>query len=368
MTRVLHLFKGLGRGGAEQILVSSARYLNEDGAAHSVAYLLPWKDAHVKGLEEAGIPTRCLDGARGIAWAERLRRLVRRERIDVVHVHSPYPAAVARAALPRRSGPKIVYTEHGSWGRQHPATYWGNLLTFPRNDHVFAVSEEVTSSIRYPSALRRMRMPEVETLYHGIDLAEAERWAAPNEVRAELAIAPGVPIVGTVANFRAQKGHRYLLDAAVIVGRAVPEARFVLVGRGPDEAETRERASRLGLGDRVLFAGFREDATRVASAFDVFVLPSLFEGLSIALVEAMALGKPPVVTTVGGNREVVREGVSGLTVPPRDPEALARAIVTLIEDSALRSSLGAGARRRASDFDIRSSVERQRRVYEELLA
>jgi glycosyltransferase involved in cell wall biosynthesis len=368
MTRVLHLFKGLGRGGAEQIMVSSARHLNDGGWVHQVAYLLPWKDAHVKALEDEGIRTHCLDGARGLGWGERLRRLVRRERIDVVHVHSPYPAAIARAVLPRRSDAKFVYTEHGSWGRQHPVTYWGNLLTFPRNDHVFAVSEEVRSSIKYPRALSRMPMPAVETLYHGIDLAEVEGWSAPSEVREELGIDPDATVVGTVANFRPQKGHRYLLDAAAIVARSTPSVRFLLVGRGPGEGEARQLAAGLGLGDTVLFTGFREDAPRVASTFDVFVLPSVFEGLSIALVEAMALGKPPVVTTVGGNREVVRDGVNGLTVPARDPEALAAAIMTLIDDPALRSDLGVAARRRAADFDVSRSVERQRRVYEELLA
>lgn len=366
MNRVLLLIKGLGRGGAEQLLVGAARYADGSRFRYEVAYLLPWKRALVNEVEALGVPVHCLEGARGVAWAGRLRRLVRGRGIDLVHAHSPYPAILARLVLPRRI--PIVYTEHNVWSRYRLPTYWGNALTYPRNDRVFAVADHVRRSVRYPPGLRFLRMPPVETLYHGLDPALLSGGASPDGVREDLGIPERVPVVGTVANLKAHKGHRHLLEAAARVRMAVPEARFVLVGQGPMEDELRRRARELGLDGNVVFAGYREDALRVAAAFDLFVLPSTHEGLPIALVEAMALGKPAVVTAVGGVPEVVEDGAHGLVVPPGDPGALARAIVTLLRDARLRERLGAGARRRAADFDIRRAVRRMEQVYEELLS
>jgi glycosyltransferase involved in cell wall biosynthesis len=365
MTRVLHLIKGLGRGGAEQLLRTAAPHLDRSRFDYGFAYLLPWKDALAGELETMGFPVSCLNGARGIGWIHRLRALVRSGHVDVVHAHSPVSAVGSRLALPRDV--KQVYTEHGVWGHHHRATYWANVLTFGRSDHVFSVSATVTGSIRYPRAIGFLRMPPVETLYHGIDPTMVTRGAEANGVRRELGIPEDAPVIGTVANFRALKGHRYLLRAAIRIREMVPNARVVLVGRGPLEDQIRREAVDLGLEGTVVFAGFRPDVPRVAATFDVFTLPSLHEGLSIALLEAMALGTPVVVTSVGGNPEVISHGVDGLLVPPRDPEALAGRIVELLRDPARGQRLGRTARHRAAAFDIRHAVRRMEEVYGELV-
>ena len=366
MKRILLLIKGLGRGGAEQILASAGPYLDRSRFEYEVAYLLPWKSALVADLERMEIPVRCLNGGRGAVWVNRMRTLARDRRIDLVHAHSPYAAIAARESLGRRI--RHVYTEHNVWDRYHRATYWGNMLTFPGNDFVFAVSDRVRTSIRYPRALRGRRMPPVETLYHGLDLQSVTGWAGPAGVREELGIPEGAPIVGTVANFKAHKGHRWLLDAAVPIREAIPDARFVLVGTGQLEADIRRQAVSLGLDGSVIFAGFREDATRIAAAFDLFVLPSLHEGLPVALVEAMALGVPAVVSSVGGVPEVLEHGRHGLLVPPGQPRQLADAVVSLLRDAPMRERMGEEARSRARQFDIRNAVRRVEQVYEEVLA
>ena len=365
MKRILLLIKGLGKGGAEQLLVSALRYADRSRFHYDVAYLLPWKDDLVPELEDMGIRVHCLDGARGVGWVGRLPALVGRRGIGLVHAHSPYPAIGARLGLRGRG--RLVYTEHNVWERYHRATYWGNVLTFPRNHHVFAVSEQVRTSIQYPGPLRALRMPPVETLYHGPDPATLALASAVDGVREELGIPEGVPVVGTVAHLKPHKGHQHLLRAAAEVRRARPDARFVLVGRGPLESELRQLTSRLGLDGSVVLTGFRDDALRIASAFDLFVLPSEHEGLPIALLEAMAIGKPVVVTRVGGNAEVVEDGVNGLVVPPENPPALAGAITLLLRDPPLRERLGEAARRRAADFDIRTAIRRMEEVYEEML-
>ena len=364
MRGVLILIKGLGRGGAEQLLVSGAPYLDRERFRYQFAYLLPWKDGLVGELVGAGFPVHCLDGARGGGWLGRLRALIRREGVELVHAHSPVAAAGARTAAGR--GTRQVYTEHNLWSRYHPATFAANLATFPRNHHVFAVSDMVRASIRYPGPLRLLPMPPVETLHHGLDpaaLSTEERDGA----RDELAIPHEAPVVATVANFKAAKDHATLLRAAVRVVEAVPAAHFLLVGQGPLEADTRRLAGDLGLDGSVTFAGFRTDARRLIAASDLFVLSSAYEGLPIALIEAMALARPAVVTRVGGTPEVVTDGVQGLLVPPRDPAALARGVLRLLADPGLRARMGAAAAVRARDFDILKAVHRMEQVYTDLL-
>lgn len=367
MKRILHVIKGLARGGAEQLLVNQAPYVDRKLFDYEVAYLLPDHGALVGELERAGLRVHCLHGTRGAGWVGRLRRLVRERDIGLVHDHSPYAAIGTRLGLRRRSGPRLVYTEHSVWEFYHRATYWGNLLTYSRCDHVFAVSDHVRASIRYPKALRFLPMPPVETVYHGLDPAAVLRWQSSDGVREEFGIPEDAPLVGMVGNFRAGKGHVILLEAAARVRRVIPEVRFLLVGHGPLESDIRRRALQMDLGETVVFAGARADAPRITGTFDLFALPSLSEGLAIALIEAMALGRPAVVTGVGGLTEVVEDGKQGLVVKAGDPEAFAEAILTLLHDANLRRTLGEAARVRAAEFDIRKAVRRHEQVYSELL-
>lgn len=367
MRRVLVLIKGLGAGGAERLLVNAAAFGDRTRFEYEVAYLLTDDDALRPELEAAGLPVRCLDGRRrGGSWIGRLGRWIGGGRFDLVHAHSPYVAAGARLALPRRL--PLVYTEHDTWPSYHPATRLANMLTYVRNDHVFAVSDRVRASIRFPRPLRFLRMPPVETLYQGIDPAATEGPTDREALRRELGLSVDGPVVGTVANYRPEKGHRHLLAAAALVREAIPGARFVLVGGGPLEAQVRREARELGLDGTVVFDEPRHDAARVAAAFDVFVLASLHEGLPIALLEAMALGRPVVVTEAGGIPEIVRHREHGLVVPAGSPSALAGGILEVLADPALGDRLGNAGRRRSADFDIRRTVRRVEAVYGELLA
>lgn len=368
MKRVLLLIKGLGRGGAEQLLASSAPYWDRRRYEYEIAFLLPWKDAFVSHFERLSIPAHCLNGGRGLGWAKRLRRLVRQGKFDIVHIHSPYPAVIGRTILGSHRGPpRIVYTEHNLWERYHRVTYWGNALTFPRNAHVFAVSDHVKDSIKYPFPLGKRRVPPIETLYHGIDFATMDSWGEADGVREELQVASDAPLVGSISNLKKGKGHEYLLQSALLVRERVPGVRFVLVGTGPLEREIRNMASTMGLDGTVIFTGFRDDATRLAKAFDVFALPSVHEGLSIALIEAMATGRACVCTDVGGIPEVVEDGKHAILVPARDPGRMAEAIVAVLEDGALRERLSTAAVDRAAAFGIERAVRRQEELYKELV-
>ena len=339
---MLWLTKGLGPGGAERLLVTHAAAADPEVVTYESAYLLPHKTQLVAELEAAGVVTHGLDSPRDLdpRWLARFRRLVTERDIDVVHAHSPAPAALARVALrslPARSRPAFVYTEHNRWPSHGRVTRAANAATFGLNDATIAVSEDVRASL--PTS----RRAGVQVIVHGIDVEAVHRLAAErDQVRAELDLAPETVVAITVANFRAPKGYPDLLAAARRVIDADPRVTFLVVGQGPQADEIEAEHRRLGLGDRVRILGYRPDAPRLTAAADLFVLASLHEGIPVAVMEAFAAGVPVVATRVGGLAEVVEPDVSGRLVPPRRPDLLAGAVLDLATDE--RHPAAAGCR------------------------
>lgn len=362
--RVLWLIKGLGPGGAERLLVHQAATRGD--IEYRAAYLVPTKDHLVPALEAHGVPCSCLGSGReaDLRWLVGLHRMVRRHQIDVVHIHSPWPAGPARMLLRamRRSRPRIAYTEHNRWAQYGPLTRAVNRLTFGANELAVAVSSGVRDSMS-PRAAGRTRV-----LVHGIDV---ERVAARRVDRAAVRAAWGVDdatvVVGTVANYRQEKAYPDLLEAAARVGSSVP-VRFVAVGQGPEGARIEALHRELGLGERFLLLGYQPDAVGLMAGFDLFVLASHHEGLPVALMEAQALGLPVVATAVGGVPEAVTDGVHGRLVAPGHPEELATAVEELATDPGLRAAWGAAARAGSSRFDMRAATATLERWYHELVA
>ncbi|HEU5083069.1 MAG TPA: glycosyltransferase [Acidimicrobiales bacterium] len=364
-TTVLWLTKGLGPGGAERLLLSFARNADHERFELHAAYLLPWKDHLVADLEAAGVTTRCLAGSKpwDVRWWWRLRRLAATTGVEVVHHHSPLVAAQSRLVLrtlPRARRPRSVTTEHNVWGSHQRLTRFLNAATIGLDDHVFAVSEQVRGSMS-PSVRGR-----VEVLIHGVDVdAIAARRAERTDARAEYGLGDDDLVVVTVANLRANKDHPTMLRAARhLVDDGVP-VTFLAVGQGPLEDELRAMKDHMGLGDRFRFLGYQADPIRVLAAGDVFCLSSRYEGLPIALLEALSLGLPVAATSVGGVPTVITDGVEGRLVPPGDPTALAGAIAELA-DPELRRRMAVAAASRSREFSVLHAVERQQEVYDEL--
>jgi glycosyltransferase involved in cell wall biosynthesis len=327
----------------------------------SAAYVLPHKDHLVGELRAHGIAATCLAGRRGLLdwrWPIQLRRLVRRDDIDVVHVHSPAVAAIARLALVG-TGVARMSTEHNVWSSYDRATRVANALTAPLDRARLAVSDEVRASTWRPWRRR------VEVLLHGVPLAEIGRLGAERAgARAELGADDQDIVVGTIANLREGKDYPTLFAAAVLALSTEPRLRFVAVGQGQLDSALRAELATLDLGERFVMLGYRDDATRVLAACDLFTLTSVHEGLPIALLEALALGLPSVVTAVGGTVAVVTEGLEGVLVPPSRPDLLAAAYVALARDPERRTTMSAAARLRAQDFDIERAARRLAGVYE----
>ncbi|HET8679697.1 MAG TPA: glycosyltransferase [bacterium] len=364
--RVLLLIKGLGIGGAERLLEAALPCLNRDRYAYRVAYMLPWKRALVPSFEAAGIPVHDLNmRVPGDPRAfMRLVRLVRRERIDLIHAHLPMAGVWARIAARLGGVPHVVYTEHNVPQRYALPMRVLNRRTYKMNDIVIAVSDEVRRGVEGYANGR----PQIVTVANAVDSdALAALPSAPDAMRREFGFPADAVVIVTVGNLTPKKGHTHLLAAAVKVAARHPAARFLIVGQGPQADALRVEAGRLGLNGRLVFAGFRPDAVRLVAASDIFVLSSIFEGLPVALLEAMALGKPSVVTRVGGIPEATDEA-SSLLVPAEDPQALAEAVGALLESADLRLRMGAAAQERARRrYGVAQMVAAIEQVYADLL-
>ncbi|MGH8984142.1 MAG: glycosyltransferase [Acidimicrobiia bacterium] len=364
--RVLWLIKGLGPGGAERLLTACAAARDRDSFDCRAAYLLPWKDRLVPELERLDVAVECLavHDERDVRWAHSLRSMLLENPVDVVHAHSPYAAGIGRLvvrSLPRARRPRLVSTEHNAWSTFGVATRALNAVTSPLDDAVIAVSADVRDSIRGPARRR------AEVVVHGVRLEQVRaRGARRAQAREELGVGTDEVLVATVANYVPKKDYPNLLEAARLLAERDPSVRFCAVGQGPREQEIHELRHRLGLDELVTLTGYREDAVGVLAGADIFVLSSRFEGLPVALMEALALGLPVVATAVGGVPEAVDHGVEGLLVPPGRPDRLADAIAELAGDPVRRKEMSDAARARSADFDIERAVARIEAIYAEV--
>jgi glycosyltransferase involved in cell wall biosynthesis len=302
-----------------------------------------------------------LTGARRVpAFA----RLLRRERPRVFHAHMSSPVAckwgLAAAVLARV--PAVLGTvQVGAYEPPNRSAYW-QLRGLARGvDRYLAVSREIaaelTGKLGWPAE-------KVEVVYNAVDTERAVVEAPPG-LREQLGGGETRPLVLTPARLNPQKGHRVLLEAIV----EVPEALFLLAGDGPERASLEAEAERLGVADRVRFLGRREDVPQLLAACDVFALPSLYEGSSLAVLEAMAARIPVVSSAIGGTEELIEDGRDGLLVPPGDAEALAVALRRALGDEELRKSLAARARERVdADLTREQMASRVTAAYRELLS
>jgi glycosyltransferase involved in cell wall biosynthesis len=365
---VLWLVKGLGRGGAEKLLTLMAPRIDRDRFDLEVAYLLSHHDDVAMEIQRQGVPTRCLGSRRtlGPRWVVGLGRLLRRERYDLVHTHSPLPAAAARLLVP--SSTRLVHTDHNQWSAYHPATRLANAATYARNDAVIAVSDAVKSSIN-TSWWMPGRRPSVETLHHGVEPTVPGHGAdARRAARQVLGLRPESPVVGMVANLSAKKDHAGLLAAFDRVRREVDDVTLLLVGSGPLEGLLRADVEARGLKDRVRLLGTRDDVAALLPALDVFVLATRHEGLPLSLLEAMGAGVACVATAVGGVPEIITDGLDGRLVPVADPGALADAITAMLREPEARHSLAAaGIERVRTGFSIDRAAVRVQQIYTEVL-
>lgn len=352
---ILTLIKGLGIGGAERLLAAGAPFWDQQTFDYHVAYVLPWKDQLAAELRSHGIQVHQIGGLRGglPRAAMELRRLVRDIGAQVVHAHLPLTGFLARLAC----RVPIVYTEHNVVESYREPTRTINRLTYRCNTLVIAVSDEVAASVRSYRAQRLVVIP------NGVSPEVSENRV--NAVRDELGLGARDQLVVHVGNIRPHKGHETLIAAASILLRDRPRTWVVSIGgekRPGDLTRLRGEAANARVGGRLMFLGRRSDALAFIAAADVVVNPSDFEGLPVALLEAMALGRPIVATRVGGVGEIVRHLETGTLVEPRDASGLASAISLCLDDPARAEAIANNGQRLVAD---RYGLERMVRATEE---
>jgi glycosyltransferase involved in cell wall biosynthesis len=365
---VLHVAEGAGWAGGETYLRMLAMAL--DPARFRLAVAVPEDGPLVGRLDALGVPSHRVPLASRLlnpATLTALADLFRRERPSVVQSHGARSNVYTRVAARIAGVPAVLSTVHNSLfdydvPRLRRAGYvLAERLTSPLADAVIAVSGAVARDLvsRYRLSERR-----VVTIRNGIDAEAFVAGRHARDLRASLELAPGDRVIGVAGRMTAQKGHRFLLEALPLLRERAPRLRCVFLGDGPLRGELEAMARRTGVDSACRFLGARADVADVVSLFDVAVLPSLSEGLPFALLEAMALGKPVVATSVGGNAEAVVDGDTGLLVPPRDPAALARAIGTLLEQPLTARAMGRhGGARVREHFTLTQMREALERLY-----
>jgi len=368
--RLMLVLTSPDRGGVEEVALSLLRRLDPGDFRLALAAPRPLLDALAPDLRGVAVDALAVRAESWLAGAEvgRLAGFVRAWRPDVLNPHLFRSTAVAAPLARWLRVPAVVETYHGREGwRRGPlrGSFLPDRLVSACVDRVIAVSEAARDFLvggkGYPAR-------KVVVVPNGRDLSVFAPGRDREAVRKELGLDGATPLVGVVGRLEPQKGHAWLLDAWPAVVRAVPDARLVVVGDGSLRADLEARARAAGVARSVIFAGFRGDVPRVLDALDVLALPSLYEGMPLTAIEGSAMGLPVVATAVDGTPEVVRDGETGLLVPPADAPALARALLALLRDPAAARRLGRAARERALErFDVRRQVEATAGVYREAL-
>jgi glycosyltransferase involved in cell wall biosynthesis len=364
-----YVVNSLGHGGTEKLVVEMSRAFSSEFRVE--VFCLDEPGLWAAELRRIGVPVHCLWRQPGLdlEMARKLAAHFRRMRAAVVHAHQCTPwfyAALSRMLHPR---PRLLLEEHGRFYPEsdHRLRRIVNVALIARLTHRFvAVSADVRARLARYEGLDAKR---IEVVYNGVRPARALGAEARAATRRALGFGSEHFVVGTVGRFDPIKNLPLLVESIDRAGGAAQQVRGLLVGDGPAAGEIRALVASRGLSARVRFTGFRDDARDLVQCLDLFVLSSLSEGTSMALLEAMAAGVPVLVTAVGGNVEVVEDGVSGSVVPSKHAAAMTEAILAAVrepERAAERARVG--RQRFAERFSFDGMLAAYGRIYSELLA
>jgi glycosyltransferase involved in cell wall biosynthesis len=214
----------------------------------------------------------------------------------------------------------------------------------------------------------KIQQHKIRVVYHGVEQRFMEEQKKGSELRVKLGIGRQESLIGTIARLHKDKGIRTLLEAISLALKSMPQMRLLIIGNGPEKAKLMEIAERLGIIDRVIFTGFKPDVLPLMALLDVFCLTSKEEGLPQSLLEAMALGKPAVVSRVGGVMELIEDGIGGILIPPGDAEILCRSVLYLLQNPQKAKKMGnAGRKRIKQGFLLYHTLDEMEAIYRELL-
>ena len=336
-----------------------------DSARYNVALVsLRKKDLSEETLESMGIDISYLHRSKfDPATLTALLKVIDRQQTDILHLHGYGATTFGRVAGMMRGLPTILH-EHANLTDTPWFQKVADRLLAPATDLAIAVSKSTADFVIHA---RQMPRERVKVVYLGVPLEEFSRARTLEEIveaRRELGVAHDELLVGSVTRLHDSKGNSYLVEAARKVLAQRPKTRFMVFGEGPLRPELEAQARALGIADQMTFAGFARDVARVVSAFDVSVFPSLWEGTPLTVFEALAMGKPIVATDADGLVDVLTHDRDAVIVPRRDAEALASALVHLIDSPEDRARLSVYARVTGQQYGIAGFVRKMERLYD----
>jgi glycosyltransferase involved in cell wall biosynthesis len=363
-TAILMFTSESGWGGGETQVELLLRGL--PASRYRIALAAPPASAIAGRARELGVRVLPVPvaGSADLFAARRLRMILRREPFHIVHAHSSHAHAVAFLATAGWRGPR-------------PRLIVSRRVVFPVGANVFSrflygrgadLYLAISAAVRDVLIASGIRGERVRIIRSGVDLEKFPSLADAPGARRPLPLPDDAVIVGAIGALVPNKAHADVIEAARIVAPRVPGARFVIVGEGPLKENLRSLARGYGLGDRVLLTGFRKDSLEILSTFHCLVISSIREGLCTSIMDAHIMGIPVVATNTGGIPELVDDGETGLLVPPKDPEALARAVLRMISDERLRARCVEQAKRKKHLYDGARMVGETEDAYRALLA
>ena len=365
--RVLKLVTNFRIGGTERQVINLAQGLDSGrfdlhlGSLRHFGELLGDLDSLRVPRPEFRIGR--LYGMKTIWQALRLAQYIEKHLIQIVHTYGFYPNVFAVPAA-KCAGSVVVASIRDNGDIMTTAQRYVQRMACRWADCVLVNAE----SIRTTLIAEGYRADNIVVIRNGIRFSEFDPHRRSLDLRRELNIPPEARLVLVSARLNRMKGIQYFLDAAASIAPRFSDVRFLIVGDGESREELKAQAEQRGIADRTVFTGFRKDIPALLRETTLSVLPSLSEGLSNSVMESMAAGIPVVATRVGGNPEIVDDGVTGWLVPPRDPDALATAMATLLEDPGLAARFGQAARRRVTEmFSVECSVGATQSLYQRLL-
>jgi glycosyltransferase involved in cell wall biosynthesis len=365
--KMLHLISRIDIGGAEKQLLALLSHLDKDKYDISVWYF-EGEGELKREFRDAGVETKKFKFSCpcDLSIGVRLYRDMRTAKYDIVHTHG-FKADIWGGLIAKLLGvPVVISTLHNQeWYLRNPlARLLERFFALHIFDRIIAVSEGIK---RFAEQAGKLPKEKISRIYYGID-APALKPDKGRDIREEFGIDKGAPLIGCVGRLTEQKGHRYLIQAAKKVVEKFPEAKFLIVGKGGLEKKLRRLAGNLGLNSHIIFTGFRKDVYSIIDSLNLMVMPSVWEGLGLVLLEAMAMGKPVVAANTGGIPEIVQDGKTGILVKPGDADSLARAISRLLEEVALARKMSDTARLSVQEkFSIGRMVGAIDKIYNGLI-
>jgi glycosyltransferase involved in cell wall biosynthesis len=369
--KVLEMIDQPFLGGGQANLLSLARFL--DKALFDVSVCCREGGPLVEEVDKSGLKHYPIPFHKKIdpRVVGDIVRLLRENHFDILHTHGGVAGLYGRCAGRRCRVPVIIHTLHGIHYLHYRNPLW--RYVFVLLERYFSAWTDalvlVSQADRHIGLKKRLAAPEkMFVIENGIDFSAYSVEVKKDPVLREFGITSARPLVGTVARLHRQKGLCYLVEAARKISLRYPDLAVLIAGEGPERRRLERLIKRTGLTRSVLLLGERKDAARILSSFDIFVLPSLWEGLPYALIEAGACGKAVVASDIEGIKEIIKDGETGVLFDPKDSAALAESIIRLQEDERFRDRIGGNLRRAVrSRFALSRMVRQTQDLYLRLL-